>query len=253
MNNCILSREYRTIKEYKINWVRPKPIPFVSPERSGDLGLKIDVKSADLGKEYNDLPELQDAPDLVKRMFTLRFLPRKETVYMRREKVLELVKRHKLDRKSLEAKIAIMTNDIFQLQEFLTKTNPKHTGMKSTLNILMGKRKKMLKLLREWDYRRFEWVLEKLNLTYTPIPEFPHQITRKESLTRLTEKHCNKLVQEKLDIYKKELKDLQKDFYMEKAEKLAFIREEELACGLQPSVSEEEIVCAKEKASKYET
>lgn len=60
-------------------------------------------------------------------------------------------------------------------------------------------------------------------------------------------------MQEKLDIYKKELKDLQKDFYMEKVEKLAFIREEELACGLQPSVSEEEIASAKEKASKYQT
>lgn len=61
LNNCsILSRGYRKINEYKINWVRPKQIPFVSPERSGDLGLKVDIKSADLGKEYNDLPELQE-------------------------------------------------------------------------------------------------------------------------------------------------------------------------------------------------
>lgn len=81
----------------------------------------------------------------------------------------------------------------------------------------------------------------------------PHQITRKDSLRRLTEKHCDKLVQEKLDAYKKELKELQKDFYTEKAEKLAFIREEELACGLQSSVSEEDIACAKQKARKYQT
>lgn len=60
-------------------------------------------------------------------------------------------------------------------------------------------------------------------------------------------------MQEKLDAYKKELKELQKDFYIEKAEKLAFIREEELACGLQPSVSEEDIACAKQKARKYQT
>lgn len=79
------------------------------------------------------------------------------------------------------------------------------------------------------------------------------QITRKDSLRRLTEKHCDKLVQDKLNVYKKELKFLQKQFYIEKAERLAFIREEELACGLQPSVSEEDVAKAKEKAKEYQT
>lgn len=81
----------------------------------------------------------------------------------------------------------------------------------------------------------------------------PHQITRKDSLKRLTEKHCDKLVQEKLDTYKRELKELQKDFYIEKAKKLAFIREEELACGLQSSVSEEDIARAEQKAREHQT
>lgn len=77
------------------------------------------------------------------------------------------------------------------------------------------------------------------------------QITRKESIRRLTEKHCDKLVQDKLNNYKKELKALQKQFYIEKVEKLALIREEELAYGLEPSVSEEDVEKAKEKAMKY--
>lgn len=80
----------------------------------------------------------------------------------------------------------------------------------------------------------------------------PHQISRKDSLRRLTEKHCDKLVQEKLDTYKKELKELQKDFYIEKVKTLEFIREEELACGLQPSVSEEDIAWAKQEARKHQ-
>lgn len=46
---------------------------------------------------------------------------------------------------------------------------------------------------------------------------------------------------------------LQKQFYIEKAEKLAFIREEELACGLKPSVSENDIEEAKKKAEEYQT
>jgi len=60
-------------------------------------------------------------------------------------------------------------------------------------------------------------------------------------------------VQDKLNNYKGELKVLQKQFYIEKAEKLAFIREEELACGLEPSVSENDIEEAKKKAEEYQT
>lgn len=60
-------------------------------------------------------------------------------------------------------------------------------------------------------------------------------------------------MQDKLNNYKVELKALQKQFYVEKAEKLAFIREEELACGLEPSVSENDIEEAKKKAKECQT
>jgi len=78
----------------------------------------------------------------------------------------------------------------------------------------------------------------------------PYQITRKDSLRRLTQNHCNKLIQDKLNAYKKELKELQKDFYIEKTEKLIFIREEELTCGLKPTVTEDDIKLAKQKAEE---
>ncbi|XP_018340512.1 PREDICTED: 28S ribosomal protein S15, mitochondrial [Trachymyrmex septentrionalis] len=252
-NGGNFSRKYVTsVADYKITWVRPEKVSYLSSEKSGDQGLEIDVKSSDFAKTYNELPELKNASDIVKKMFTLQFLPRKETINVRRDKILELVQRHRLDKNSPEAIIAIMTNDIHQLQEDLTKC-PKNKKMKVRLLETIAKRRKMLKYLRQWDYRRFEWILEKLNLVYKPLPELPHQITRKDSLRRLTEKHCNELVQEKLDIYKEELKKLQKDFYIEKAKKLAFIREEEITCGLQPSVSEEDIAYAKQKAIEYQT
>ncbi|XP_018045299.1 PREDICTED: 28S ribosomal protein S15, mitochondrial, partial [Atta colombica] len=252
-NGGNLSRKYATtVADYKITWVRPEKVSYLSSEKSGDQGLEIDVKSSDFAKIYKELPELKNASDIVKKIFTLQFLPRKETINIRRDKILELVQRHRLDQNSPEAIIAIMTNDIHQLQEYLTKY-PKNTKMKVKLLETIAKRRKMLKYLRQWDYRRFEWILEKLNLVYKPLPELPYQVTRKDSLRRLTEKHCNEFVQEKLDIYKKELKKLQKDFYIEKAEKLAFIREEEIACGLQPSVSEEDIAYTKQKAKECQT
>jgi len=63
-----------------------------------------------------------------------------------------------------------MTSDIHQLQEYLTEC-PKDPRMKVKLLETIAKRRKMLKFLRQWDYRRFEWVLEKLNLVYKPTPE----------------------------------------------------------------------------------
>ncbi|KAL6259366.1 hypothetical protein P5V15_009283 [Pogonomyrmex californicus] len=240
-----------TVADYKITWVRPEKILNLSSEMSSE-GLKVEVNPSDFGKIYDELSELKNASDIVKRMFMLRFLPRKATIALKREKILELVRRHKLDSISPEAQIAIMTCDICELQEQFAKY-PTNKKIKVKLLETIGKRRKYLRYLRQWDYRRFEWILEKLNLVYKPVPELPHQITRKDSLRQLTEKHCNKIMQEKLDAYKRELKELQKDFYIEKAKKLAFIRKEELACRLQPSVSEEDIARAEQKAKEYQT
>jgi hypothetical protein len=49
------------------------------------------------------------ASDIVKKMFTLRFSPRKEMFNVRREKIMDLVKKHKLDRKSPEAQSNMTT------------------------------------------------------------------------------------------------------------------------------------------------
>ncbi|KAM0724489.1 Small ribosomal subunit protein uS15m [Formica fusca] len=245
-------RNATTVTDYKITWTRPEPVSSLSPEKSGDKGLNIEVKPTDIARGYAESSELKDASDMVKKMFTLQFLYPDKTKSMKQAKILDLVKRHEFDRASPEVRIANFTIRILELQEYL-KEHPKHSAAKVHLKIAIDRRKKWLKHLRTWDYRRFEWVLEKLNLVYTPLPEPPLQITRKDSLRRLTEKHCDELKQDKLNIYKKELKMLQKQFYVEKAEKLAFIREEELTCGLQPSVSEEDVAKAKEKAKEYQT
>lgn len=36
---------------------------------------------------------------------------------------------------------------------------------------LIDKRKKLLKFLRQYDYKKFEWLLEKLNIEYKAHPE----------------------------------------------------------------------------------
>lgn len=72
-------------------------------------------------------------------------------------------------------------------------------------------------------------------------------VSRKDSIRLLTQEFCDKIVQDKLNAYKAELKAKQKDFYREKAEKLAFILKEETECGIQPSVTLEDIEVARMK------
>lgn len=59
------------------------------------------------------------------------------------------------------------------------------------------------------------------------------------------------MVQKKLNAYKKELESQMKDFYREKAEKLEFIRNEEIDCGVEPTITQEDIETAKQKAAQY--
>lgn len=56
-----LSKRYAvTVADYKINWTRPQQPSELSPERSGDLGLEVDVKPTDIVKEYAKSDELKE-------------------------------------------------------------------------------------------------------------------------------------------------------------------------------------------------
>ncbi|XP_076638587.1 28S ribosomal protein S15, mitochondrial [Colletes latitarsis] len=252
-NTCMLggyvTRNIVTVADYKIKWVRPPRIPEIKPQHSGDLELNVTVKPTDIQLYYEKSKEWDDASDIVKKMFTLKHQRYVETRNLKREKTIALVKRHMSDRGSPEAKIAAITSEIQHIQEHMEQ-HPRNKSSKIFLKELIDKRKKHLKLLRKWDYRRFEWVLERLNLVYKPDPEVPGEVSRKESMRRLTQEHCDNIIQTKLNAYRDELNKQKKDFYLKKAEKLAFILKEEKECGLEPSVTEEEIEALRKKVEE---
>ncbi|CAD6227358.1 GSCOCG00006127001-RA-CDS [Cotesia congregata] len=237
--------------DFKIEWTRPEKVPATHPSKSCDMGLERTTKSDELYRWYNQSKELQDADDIVKRLCTLEFLPKKMTENMNRERTIALVKRHELDRGSPEAEIAAMTSEILYLQEYLTE-RPRDKKTKVFLKELIDKRRKLLGRLRKWDYRRFEWVLEKMNLKFKPHPPEYHRVERKASIRKLTTIRCDKIISTKLEKYREELNVQKKIFFNEKADKLAFIRAEEIACGQPPSVTEEEIAEAREQAKQYQ-
>lgn len=133
-----------------------------------------------------------------------------------------------------------MTGHIRALQEFVQE-NPRNKKAKVTLKEIIDRRKKFLKFLRRWDYRRFEWILEKLDIVYKPPPTEFHWITRKDSLQKLTDIHCDEIRNERLDAYRASLESKQKSFLQDKIAKLKFIRQEQIECKVPVTIDESQI------------
>jgi small subunit ribosomal protein S15 len=70
---------------------------------------------------------------------------------------------HAKDSGKTEVQIAILTTDIDQLTEHL-KANPKDNKSKRGLQQKVGKRKRLLKYLKESDITRYREALEKFDL-----------------------------------------------------------------------------------------
>lgn len=139
-----------------------------------------------------------------------------------------------------------MTARIRHMQEYMEK-HPRNSRAKVCLKELIDKRKKFLRYLRRWDYKRFEWALDKLDLVYKGYPTKYHWITRKESLQKLTDIHCNNIRDERLAEYRKELESQQIDFLDRKLKNLELIRREQLDLKIPVSVSEEAIKLARDQ------
>lgn len=248
MLGCYVTRNMASIQDYKIEWLRPTIIPITDPRQSGDLGLDITVKPDEFKLHYEKSKELQEADDVVKKLFSLKFQREKEARKVMREKAVALVQRHTCDASSPEYKIAEMTIAIQTRQKLLATEGKKLDGkFRHALKVRVEQRGKYLRQLRTWDYARYEWILEKLNLVHKNLPKNSCRISRRESLTRLTKTYCKNIIQNKFNTFEVELKEEKKKFYAEKIEKLLFIIKEEKECGLTPTVTEEDIEIARKK------
>jgi len=233
-------RNYAFKSDLKIKWVRPEKIPCFKPEKSGDLAPMPSYNKTDYLLEFRNNKELETANEHVKKLFTLEFNAKKHTTRAYRQDSMEQVKRHELDSGSIEVKLARWTGFIRAWQEVMDRF-PRDKRLKVKLKELIDKRKKHLKYLRRWDYKRFEWILDQLNLVYKPPPSEFHWITRRESLVKLTDKYVEDIKQERLKEYRLKLESEQPAFLEEKIRSLQFIRDEQQDCGAKVTVTQEEI------------
>lgn len=242
INNAfsIFSRSYAFKSDLKIKWVRPEKIPCFKPEKSGDLQGFPSINKSETILEFQNSKELATADDNVKKLFSLEFAPKKCANNLYIKNMMGKVQRHDLDFSTIETKIARWTGIIRALQESMERF-PRNIRMKVTLKELIDRRKKHLKYLRRWDYKKFEWLLENLDLVYKPPPNHFHWITRKESLKKLTDKYCDGIKEDRLKAYRLTLETEQPAFLEEKIRTLQFIRDEQKACNVEVTVTEKEI------------
>ncbi|XP_067630266.1 small ribosomal subunit protein uS15m isoform X2 [Eurosta solidaginis] len=234
------TRDYAFKSDLKIKWVRPEKIPCTKPEKSGDLGTLPALNETEYAWEFKNSKELQDADPIVQSLFQLGNRRREDTTRYKRELMIKEVQRHALDYGSTEVK-SRMTADIRNLQ-MQHELYPRNKKMKVNLKELIDRRKMFLKYLRRSDYRRFEWILEKLDLVYKPKPLKYHAITRKESLQKLTDAHCEKIKEERLEEYRKILDEQKIPFLEDAIKKMEFVRKEQIDLDIPITVTEEHIL-----------
>ncbi|CAK1541678.1 unnamed protein product [Leptosia nina] len=237
-------------QQVDIKWVRPDYVPAYKPERSGDLeGLPKDtVKFTALDFSLSD--EIKDAPEAVKKIFSVAHLGRKEYRTLVQKDLIDRVRRHKYDENTSETRIARITGHIRCLQETM-ELHPKNVNTKKLVQELIDRRKKLLKFLRQYDYKKFEWLLEKLNIEYKGHPETYHKLTRKESLRKLTEMHCDDIRNKKLSDYRNLLESQQGPFLQEKLNTLKFIRSEQIELQLPITVNEQDIAKVEQQLQEW--
>nr|CAG4648754.1 EOG090X09BQ [Polyphemus pediculus] len=219
-----------TIRNFKsevnIEWNPPPTIHCTDPAKSGDKPLaKVDLNRPQLRFQSIDTLE-QVSPD-IKKLTTLEFAPNKKHVQVIKDDLLKNVQRNKLDTSSIEASIACLTVGIQNLQIHIVN-HKRDVISRVNLKEKIELRKSQLKHLRRMDYKRYEWLLEKLDLKYHSLPNPIQRITRKTSLVKLTEVHCNNIRNERLEAYKKQLQEEKVKFEKEKQETLDWIKEEEI-------------------------
>lgn len=138
-----------------------------------------------------------------------------------------------------------MTVSIRLYQEYMER-NPRNRVFKVILKELIERRKKYLNAVRRWDYKKFEWLLEKLDLEFKPNPPST-PVCRKDSIRRLSGIYCDRIRQDKLNDYKKELESKQLDFLENKVKTLEFIRNEQIECKVPVTITPDQIKEAKKQ------
>ncbi|XP_023677043.1 small ribosomal subunit protein uS15m isoform X2 [Paramormyrops kingsleyae] len=137
-----------------------------------------DLSPATLKKDYAEVPLLNTADDLIKRLLSLELGSHKDRLKVKEQQLVEKVRRDDHDRSSTEVKVALLTARIRNYQEHMHK-HPKDKANKRRMLMAIDRRKKHLKYLRRTRHDAFELVCQQLGITYTLPPPYYRTLTKR--------------------------------------------------------------------------
>ncbi|KAI6182486.1 Fimbrin [Aphelenchoides bicaudatus] len=148
----------------------------------GDYGLPA-LERLRPKLEYEKVVELKDAPEDVRKIFSIEFGERSDYTDACKSDLIELVRKHRYDKGSTQIQIAWSTVIIRHLtalvDEFTALHGRRPRIYSDKIHRMVGYRGRMLKLLREQDIEAFEKILKDLKISYQ-IPKHPEHVkTRK--------------------------------------------------------------------------
>jgi len=212
----------------------------LTPSWSGDLGVNdpIDMTEPQLALRSAD-DVLKSSDEHTQRVLSLEFARGVEQRQSLENKAIAYLQRHRYDTESPEAKIGALTVKVRHFQQQWQQPESRRLGhLRYNVVCNTDKRSGQLRRLRNTDYRRFEWVLEQMNIVYRP--PLPYQadvsLSRKSGIRRMVQIFCDGLRQEKLDALKARFEAETPAFERERRAACEWIAAEEAALGLPSSV-----------------
>uniref|UniRef100_A0A0N4Z980 Small ribosomal subunit protein uS15m n=1 Tax=Parastrongyloides trichosuri TaxID=131310 RepID=A0A0N4Z980_PARTI len=159
--------------------------------------------------EYRNIDELTNAPEAVKKIFSIEYGERRDMTNAWKRTMMDSVNKHKLDESSLPSKIAWATAVIRHwtalVDQLLEKNPKKPTWLTHRLFLMINHRRKLLRILREQDEEAFEDVIKELKIAYH-IPKQPEHVkTRKAWSEHQLKIRLEKEKEKKLDYLHKQL------------------------------------------------
>ncbi|NXY38183.1 RT15 protein, partial [Pomatorhinus ruficollis] len=142
-----------------------------------------DLPPTMLKKEYANLPIMNSVDDVVKRVLSLEMASQREKLKVKKQQLVEKVRRSPNDNGSFELlslpfTVAILTARIRTLEEHLQR-HPKDKSNRRFMLMDLDRRRKMLGYLRRVNYSTFEKTCQELDIQYSPPQPYSRHVTKR--------------------------------------------------------------------------
>ncbi|XP_052811338.1 28S ribosomal protein S15, mitochondrial-like [Mya arenaria] len=203
----------RTKKKYK-EILHAEPLKF---DYAGELEEQKPLDPEEFLFKYRDIPEIQQLPPHVQKLFMVDYASGKEKLEHRNMVIQDKITNIAGPAATYEREIAYLSVKIRNLIPYVTKTrqNKRH---KAYLVERIAKRKKILGYLRQLDYDRYLWMLKELKVTYAQPDPYAYWKKTGSRVTKQAEQreHLYSTMREKINKVQAEIETKKKEFRKEK-------------------------------------